>query len=171
MNQALRQAIDRHRLREARVARQVPSSDIEEHVLAIPLLYLLIFPDPPADGIDGDIAERAEQAIPVVGPLFIDMPGAPLAGDRRREEDYGGERREGANELSGRSGREMLGDLQADGEIKGTIDADGAERLVEVRGDEAGLRNAQIVSRDVRPIDSQDVVDAVAPERGEPGTR
>jgi hypothetical protein len=95
--------------------------DIKHEVLAVPPLHLLILPDVSTNRIQPLKPVLRKESVPIPGPLLVDVGGAPLTGDRRREEH---ERCSGCERLHQQPpsfGGQMLRNLETEGEVVASL--------------------------------------------------
>ena len=93
-------------------------ADEQENILAIPWEDVSIIPDLGANGVETIKSMSSELIGPTGLPLLVDMVRSSLRRYGRAEQDDRGHAAECLDEPRTRRGGEVLGDLQADGEIR-----------------------------------------------------
>ena len=91
----------------------------QQNILAIARKDVSIIPDLGANGIKAVKAVSSELIGPIGLPLLVDVVRSSLRRDGRAEQDDRGHAAERFNEPRTRRGGQVLGDLQADGQIAG----------------------------------------------------
>jgi hypothetical protein len=150
---------------EVRVAGAQRLAHEQQDVLDVPGLHRRVLPEAGPQHVDHGEVAVFEEGGPVLRPLLVDVPGAPLPREGGGEEDGGREVRQVLDEWPCLRRRQVLGDLEAERQVEAPPQVDELDR--EIRGHERPLRDleARLCPRSVHP---DDVAHAEALEHREP---
>ena len=154
---------------QRRPRRQPVLADVEQPVLHVVVRHRRVLPQRRPEQVDRPEPLVGEPPGPVPLPPLVDVVGAALVGDGRREQHGRRPRGERPDERPGGGLGQVLADLHRDRQVERLGEpVRQRQRAREVPGDEAVRRHQQLAAVDVVAVDADDRLDAGVEERAEP---
>lgn len=137
----------------------------EQEVLRVPEVHRRVRPNAGPDGIGGHVGAGKELLGPVLGPLLVHVPDSALVGHGGREDDDGSEPGQVSDKSVRYRLRQVLRDLQAQGEVEVAVETKGQR---EVPANELLRLKNDLFVGDLAKIDAENIPNATPLELSEP---